>query len=148
MILWLWLGSAFKVAPRARMRVSPLKFLSPEMSGFIEKTLRPDAYEAVVIETMRREDCSRQEAVAKYNQYLFDPTGYAVVKMQEQLQQKGFSSFKEAFIAEHGEAAWDERQKNFEAAVQQRRQNSVVIVGVLFAAFVALQEYLESTGGG
>ena len=37
-------------------------FLSPEMSGAIAKFTDGENYEAIVSETMRKEDCSRKEA--------------------------------------------------------------------------------------
>lgn len=65
--------------------------------------------------------------------------------MQEQLREKGYNSFEEMFIAENGQQAWDDRQRQLQAGAKQRQTNAVVIVSVLFAAFVAVQEYLKSS---
>lgn len=48
-----------------------LNFLSPAMSGFIAKTFNQNEYEQIVIETMKREQCSRDEAEERYNYYLY-----------------------------------------------------------------------------
>lgn len=58
------------VVPVTTTQRTKLNFLSPEMSGWIEKTMRGEQYDQVVTETMRREDCTRAEAEAKYNNYL------------------------------------------------------------------------------
>ena len=44
--------------------------LSPEMAGAIAKAKDAAGYEAIVQETMVKEDCTYEEAVQRYNQYL------------------------------------------------------------------------------
>mmetsp|Transcript_21573 Transcript_21573/g.66509 ORF Transcript_21573/g.66509 Transcript_21573/m.66509 type:complete len:171 (-) Transcript_21573:132-644(-) len=127
-----------------RGRGRAVEFLSPEMSGWLAKTFSAEQYEKVVAETMRREDCGRAEAERKYNQYLFDPNGYALVKMQQQLEEEGFDNFKDAFVAKQGQEAWDARIKEQDALKEQRKNNSYVIVAAAFAAFVGLQEFLNA----
>ena len=84
--------------------------LSPEMAGAIAKAKDAAGYEAIVQETMVKEDCTYEEAVERYNQYLFDPDGYSIIKMNEQIRDAGFNSYEEYFIAEKGQEAWDQRQ--------------------------------------
>lgn len=66
------------------------------------------------------------------------------MKMKEQIKEKGYNTFEEMFIAENGQEAWDDRQRTMEEGVKRRQNNSVFIVAGLFAAFVALQEYLKT----
>ena len=40
---------------------------------------------------MVKEDCTYEEAVQRYNQYLFDPDGYSIIKMNEQIREAGFN---------------------------------------------------------
>lgn len=62
------------VAPRAHARAATrVHFLSPEMSGAIDKLVNKDKYESIVEETMVKEDCDRAEAERRYNQFLFGP---------------------------------------------------------------------------
>ena len=114
-------------------------FLSPEMSGAIAKFTDGENYEAIVSETMRKEDCSREEAEDRYNQFLFDPDGYSILKMNEQLRDEGYATFEEKFVAENGQDAWDKRQADAAAAKEARGNNSLIIVGVLFTAFAVAQ---------
>ena len=95
--------------------------LSPEMAGAIAKAKDAAGYEAIVQETMVKEDCTYEEAVQRYNQYLFDPDGYSIIKMNEQIRDAGFNSYEEYFIAEKGQEAWDKRQADREADKQQKQ---------------------------
>lgn len=52
-------------------RPTKLNFLSPAMSGFLAKTFNGKEYETIVIETMQRENCGREEAEERYNYYLY-----------------------------------------------------------------------------
>ena len=98
-----------------------------------------EGYEKIVSETMIKENCDRAEAEDRYNQFLFDPDGYSILKMNEQLQEQGYSSFEEKFVAENGQDAWDKRQADAAAAKEARGNNSLIIVGVLFTAFAVAQ---------
>mmetsp|Transcript_9078 Transcript_9078/g.28374 ORF Transcript_9078/g.28374 Transcript_9078/m.28374 type:complete len:155 (-) Transcript_9078:50-514(-) len=114
-----------------------LNFLSPEMSGALAKMSDADNYEKIVSETMVKEDCDRDEAERRYNQYLFDPDGYSIMKMNEQIRNKGFSSFEEMFVAENGQDAWDARQASIAESKSQKGTTSIFVVGGLFLALVA-----------
>ena len=105
--------------------------LSPEMAGAIAKAKDAAGYEAIVQETMVKEDCTYEEAVQRYNQYLFDPDGYSIIKMNEQIREAGFNSYEEYFIAEKGQEAWDKRQADLEADKQQKQNTSFIVVGSL-----------------
>ena len=115
--------------------------LSPEMAGAIAKAKDAAGYEAIVQETMVKEDCTYEEAVERYNQYLFDPDGYSIIKMNEQIRDAGFNSYEEYFIAEKGQEAWDQRQADLEADKLQKRNTSFVVVGSLLAALTVYQNF-------
>ena len=66
------------------------------------------------------------------------------MKMNEQIRDKGFSSYEEAFIAENGQEAWDERQAGLQAQKEAKGSQSLLVVGGIFAALVA---YKLSLGG-
>ena len=129
-------------AGRGRAALTVRHFLSPEMSGAIAKLTDAEGYEKIVSETMVKENCDRAEAEDRYNQFLFDPDGYSILKMNEQLQEQGYSSFEEKFVAENGQEAWDRRQADANAAKEAKGTNALIIVGVLFSAFC----YAQSSG--
>ena len=114
---------------------------SPEMAGAIAKAKDAAGYEAIVQETMVKEDCTYEEAVQRYNQYLFDPDGYSIIKMNEQIREAGFNSYEEYFIAEKGQEAWDKRQADLEADKQQKQNTSFIVVGSLLAALTVYQNF-------
>ena len=95
------------------------------MAGAIAKAKDAAGYEAIVQETMVKEDCTYEEAVQRYNQYLFDPDGYSIDKMNERIREAGFNLVREYFIAEKGQGAWDKWQADLEADKQQK-QNVVL----------------------
>ena len=75
MLLLVTAATALRAPMRARAPPTRLHFLSPEMSGAIAKLTDGANYEKIVQETMVRENCDYEEAVARYNQFLFDPDG-------------------------------------------------------------------------
>ena len=132
---------AFVRPTLTRLPMTQRPALSPEMAGAIAKAKDAAGYEAIVQETMVKEDCTYEEAVERYNQYLFDPDGYSIIKMNEQIRDAGFNSYEEYFIAEKGQEAWDKRQADLEADKQQKQNTSFIVVGSLLAALTVYQNF-------
>ena len=68
-----------------------------------------------------------EEAVQRYNQYLFDPDGYSIIKMNEQIREAGFNSTSTS--SREGPETWDKRQADLEADKQQKQNTSFIVVG-------------------
>ena len=132
---------AFVRPSQTPMQLMRRPALSPEMAGSIAKMKDADGYERIVQETMVKENCNYEEATERYNQYLFDPDGYSIIKMNEQIRDAGFANYEEYFIAEKGQEAWDERQLKLEAEKGQKQTTSFIVVGTLFTALVIYQTY-------
>ncbi|KAJ1459234.1 hypothetical protein M885DRAFT_585899 [Pelagophyceae sp. CCMP2097] len=132
-----------RATPKAARSLVKQHFLSPAISGFFAKTANPSNYEAIIQETMRREKCEYAEAKDRYDLYLFDPNGYALIKMKEQLMDEGYTSYEESFVAKQGQQAWDDKEAALEEGKQSRRTNSIFIVSGLFAVYLVVGQFID-----